>query len=174
MNLARRLALPLLAVAATVSLGACKGGDKPAATATSAPEGKPGITVKNARLVLPAVAGNPGAAYFVLDNQSKTDVTIAAVAIDGAGKTELHAPDMKVLDGGGRAEAMTHLDFTPGGAHVMVFDVSGDLKAGAETEMTITFSDGDKVSVPAKIEAMGSGGMADMPGMGAASGTAKP
>ncbi|MFM5917281.1 MAG: copper chaperone PCu(A)C [Novosphingobium sp.] len=174
MNRAHHLALPLFVAIAAASLGACKGGDKPQAPATGAPEGKPGIMVKDARLVLPAVSGNPGAAYFVLDNQSKSDVTIATVAIDGAGKTELHAPDMKVLDGGGRAEAMTHLDFTPGGAHVMVFDVGGALKAGGETEMTITFADGDKVSVPAKIEAMGAGAMADMPGMGGASEAPKP
>ncbi len=175
MHRATRIALPLFVALAAASLGACKGADKPETAATSAPEGKPGITVKDARLVLPAVPGNPGAAYFVLDNQSKGDVTIASVAINGAGKTELHGPDMNVLDGGGRAEAMTHLDFAPGGAHVMVFDVGKDLKAGAETELTITFTDGDKVSVPAKIEAMGSGSaMAGMPGMGEASEAPKP
>ena len=37
----------------------------------------------------------------------------------------------------------------------MAFDVADNLKAGGETELTLTFSDGDKVSLPVKIEAMG-------------------
>jgi len=170
---ARHFALPLLIAVATATLGACKGADKPEAAASSAPEGKPGVTITGARLVLPAVTGNPGAAYFVLDNQSKDAVTVASVALTGAGKTEIHTADMKVLDGG-KAEAMTHLDFAPGGPHVMVFELAPDLKAGGETELTVTFADGDKVSVPAKIEAMGAAAMADMPGMGGASEAPKP
>ena len=173
MTKARHFALPLLIAVASVSLGACKGADKPEAAASTAPEGKPGVTVKDARLVLPAVTGNPGAAYFVLDNQSKDAVTIASVALTGAAKTELHAADMKVLDGG-KAESMTHLDFAPGGPHVMVFDLAPDLKAGAETELTVTFTDGDKVSVPAKIEAMGAAAMSGMAVMGDASEAPKP
>lgn len=173
MTKARHFALPLLIAVAAVSLSACKGADKPEAAASSAPEGKPGVSVTGARLVLPAVPGNPGAAYFVLDNQGKDAVTVANVTVAGAGKTEMHAADMKVLDGG-KAEAMTHLDFAPGGLHVMVFDVGTDLKAGGETELTVTFADGDKVSVPAKIEAMGTAAMDGMAGMGAASEEPKP
>ncbi len=153
-----------------MSLAACKGADKPEAAASSAPEGKPGVTVKDARLVLPAVPGNPGAAYFVLDNQSKDVIGIAAVAVEGAGKTELHTTDMKAFDHA-TADPRTTLKFEPGQAHVMVFDVSADLKAGAETELTVTFTDGDKVSVPARIEAMGAGAMA---AMGTASEAPKP
>ena len=173
MTTARLFALPLLAVLATATLGACKGADQPEAAASIAPEGKPGVTVTGARLVLPAVSGNPGAAYLVLNNQSKNAVTIASVAVTGAGKTEIHAADMKVLDGG-KAEAMTHLDFAPGGPHVMVFDIAPGLKAGGETELTVIFTDGDKVSVPAKIEAMGAAAMGEMTGMTHASEAPKP
>lgn len=161
MNRAYRIALPLMAAVAAFSVGACKGADKPEAAASSAPEGKPGVTVKDARLVLPAVPGNPGAAYFAVENQSKDVIGIAAVAVQGAGKTELHTGDMKLFDHA-TADPRTTLKFEPGQAHVMVFDVGADLKAGAETELTITFTDGDKVSVPAKIEAMGAGAMGAM------------
>jgi len=170
---ARHFALPLLIAVATVSLAACKGADKPEAAASSAPEGKPGVSINGARLVLPAVPGNPGAAYFSLDNQSKDEVGIAAVAVQGAGKTELHTGDMKPFDHA-TADPRTALTFEPGQAHVMVFDIASDLKAGAETELTVTFTDGDKISVPAKIEAVGAGAMADMPGMGKASEAPKP
>ena len=162
MNRARYFALPLLAVLATATLGACKGADQPEAAASSAPEGKPGVTVSGARLVLPAVAGNPGAAYFSLDNQSKSVVGIASAAVTGAGKTEIHTVDMKAVDHA-EAEPGTTLKFEPGQIHVMVFDVSADLKAGSETELTVIFTDGDKVSVPAKIEAMGAAAMREAP-----------
>ena len=158
---ARLFALPLLAVLATVSLSGCKGADQPEAAASSAPEGKPGVTVTGARLVLPAVAGNPGAAYFALDNQGKVMVAIASVAVTGAGKTEIHTGDMKPVDHA-EAEPRTTLKFEPGQVHVMVFGVGADLKAGSETELTVIFTDGDKVSVPAKIEAMGAAAMGGM------------
>jgi len=170
---ARHFALPLLIAVTTVSLGACKGADKPDAAASSAPEGKPGVKITDARLVLPAVVGNPGAAYFSLENQGKDVVGIASVAVTGAGRTELHTGDMKQFDHA-TADPRTTLKFEPGQAHVMVFDVGADLKPGSETELTVTFTDGDKMSVPAKIEAMGSGAMADMPGMAAASAAPKP
>ena len=113
MTKARHFVLPLLIAVASVSLAACKGDDKPAAAASSAPEGKPGVTMKDARLVLPAVPGNPGAAYFSLDNQSKDVIGIAAVAVQGAGKTELHTGDMKPFDHA-TADPRTTLKFEPG------------------------------------------------------------
>ncbi len=173
MNRAYRITLSLFVAAAAFSLGACKGADEPEAAASSAPEGKPGVTVKDARLVLPAVPGNPGAVYFAVENQSKDVVGIVAVAVQGTGKTELHTGDMKVFDHA-TADPRTTLTFEPGQAHVMVFDVGTGLKAGAETELTVTFTDGDKISVPARIEAMGAGAMGGMPAMGAASEAPKP
>ncbi len=161
MNRAHHFALPMTVLLATLALGACKREQQPAAAASSAPQSKPGVTITGARLVLPAVTGNPGAAYFVLDNQSKGTVAVGSVAIDGVGKTELHTNDMKTVDHA-EAEARTILKFEPGQVHVMAFDVSTDLKAGAETELTVVFTDGDKVSVPARIEAMGAGAMAPM------------
>ena len=157
-----RFALPLAVSLAALSLSACSGeADKPGAAASAAPDAKPGVKVTDARLVLPGVAGNPGAAYFSLENQSNASVSIAAVTIDGVGRTELHAADMKTVDAG-KAEAKTHLDFKQGSAHVMLFDVSDRLKAGDETELTVTFADGDKMTVTAKVEAMGTAAMGGM------------
>ena len=164
MNTARHIALPLFVAAAALSLSGCKGGaDQPAAAASSAPETKPGVKVTEARLVLPAVAGNPGAAYLVLDNQSKSVISVAAVAIEGAGKTELHTANMKVADHA-EAEPGTALAFAPGQLHVMVFSVDSRLVAGGETELTVVFSDGDKLSVPAKVQGAGEAAMGGMGG----------
>ena len=158
MNRARHFALPLVVFAATVMLGGCKAADQPAAAASSAAAGIPGVTVAGARLVLPAVPGNPGAAYFALDNESKSTVAIVSVAIAGAGKTEMHTPDMKTVDRA-EAEPRTTLTFAPGKLHAMVFDVSAELQAGTQTELTVTFSDGDKVSVPAQVQGAGEAAM---------------
>ena len=51
-------------VLGTYGLAAC--GETAEQPAAEAPEGIAGMTVTNARLVLPAVAGNPAAVYFDL------------------------------------------------------------------------------------------------------------
>lgn len=124
------------------------------------PDAKPGVTVGAARLVLPVVPGRPGVAYFRVANNATGPITLAGVHVDGVGKAEMHrttggkmAPVDKVEIAPGAA-----LAFAPGGYHVMAFEIADTLKAGGETEITLTFADGDKVSVPAKVEAMGAGG----------------
>jgi len=170
------------------TLGACKPADQPAAggseasmdavTATGTPTGeaagpdaKPGIVAAKARLVLPVIAGRPAAAYFSLHNEGPATATLVAVHVAGAGKAEMHrtqggsmAPidKLDIVPGGA-------LDFSPGNFHVMVFDLDPALKPGGTGEITLTFSDGDKVSLPLAIEAMGTGSQSmsghDMGGM---------
>lgn len=165
MTISRRIALPLMVSLAALSLAACKGEDAKQETAASAaPDAKPDIKINDARIVLPGVAGNPGAAYFSLDNQSKSDVSIAAVAVTGAGRTEMHMTEGNEMKKVERADAgaRTHLDFKPGSLHVMLFDLSGDLKAGGEAELTVIFTDGDKMSVKAKVQGAGEAAMGGM------------
>ncbi len=165
---ALRTALALtapLALALPLALGACQQAKEPAAPAQTeaAPEAKPGIALAGARLVLPALAGNPGAAYFQIDNRAGANTVIGVIAIDGAGKTEVHQMVGDAMSPVDQVEiaAGTSIRFEPGQLHVMVFDLANKLKAGGTTELTVTFADGDKVSAPMKIEAMG-GGMEGM------------
>ncbi|HMO69937.1 MAG TPA: copper chaperone PCu(A)C, partial [Novosphingobium sp.] len=81
----RLIAASLLAL----SLAACQQqqAEEPVATA---PEAKPGLSAADGVLMLPAVKGNPGAAYFTLANGNDTAASLVAVAIDGAGRTEMH------------------------------------------------------------------------------------
>jgi len=133
----------------------------------SNPEAKPGFVISDGRLVLPAVKGNPGAAYFDLTDSGDLAGVVVGVHIDGTGKAEMHET---------KGAAMAPLDaleirpgetvhFAPGGKHVMAFDLADSLNEGSTTEMTVTFSDGDKVSVPLKVEAAGGGQMDAMDGM---------
>lgn len=135
------------------------------ATDAIGPEGKPGVTARAGRLVLPAVPGRPGVAYFSVGNQSREAIAIAGVHVDGVGKTEMHRTTgtaMRPVERVDIASGAT-IAFVPGGLHVMAFDIGDNLKAGGETEMTITFADGDKLSMPIRVEAMGAdAGMAGM------------
>lgn len=161
---ARQILLPAVLGAAVLALGACsqeKAAD-PAAT-QAAPDAKPGISVSDATIVMPAVAGNPAAAYFTLANTATKAVTLAAVAIDGAGKTEMHQTtggSMSPVDTVDVANGAS-VAFAPGGLHVMAFDLDPKLAPGGTAEVTLIFADGDKISTQAKVVAR-----ADAPAMG--------
>ena len=80
------LALSIAALAGV--LASCHQGTAPAAatqSAAAAPDAKPGLTLTDGRLVLPAVKGNPAAAYFRLSNSSAKSAVVAAVDVAGAG-----------------------------------------------------------------------------------------
>ena len=156
------------AAIAVLALGACQEPkqsqqEPSAAQGQAGPEARPGIALAGGRLVLPVIAGNPGAAYFQIDNSAGANVAIAAIAINGAEKAEIHqTTGDKMIDVDSVDIApSTSIKFEPGQLHVMVFNLAPQLKAGGTTEMTVTFADGDKVSAPLKIEAA-VGGMEGM------------
>ncbi|MBT0668980.1 copper chaperone PCu(A)C [Novosphingobium profundi] len=152
---------------AVLSLAACQKSPEPtpSESATGAsealgPDAKPGTSAKAGRLVLPVVAGRPAAVYFSFTNSGDKPVALASIHIDGADSAEMHKTE------GGKMSAVERLavapgetvTFTPGGYHVMAFDLdTAKLASGGTTEMTITFEDGDKISMPLAIEKMGAG-----------------
>lgn len=117
-------------------------------------------TVSNAWVRLPAVPGRPAAAYFTLSGGAADDAVVS-VTTPAAQRTELHESmeqggvmSMAAIEnvplGAGAA-----MDFAPGGKHVMLFDVSGDLAAGGTTELTVAFRDAPAVTVQAALMAPG-------------------
>ena len=156
-----------IAVVAALLTGACQqepqqqGGQQPGASA-SAPDSKPGLSLVGGRLVLPAVKGNPGAAYFALTNASDKPVVIAAVDIAGAEMVMFHQTEE--MNGHSTMKKDTSLEIkpgqtmtlAPGGRHLMVGGLPGALEPGTTTEITLTFMDGDKLSAPLAIETPGS------------------
>jgi periplasmic copper chaperone A len=161
----RRLSTAMLLAGLALLPAACNQ-QEPAAERTeaaAAPDAPAGVTVTEARLVLPPVRGNPAAAYFTITNGGDTPVAIAAANVTGAGMAMLHTTTTR--DG---AAAMTHvadvpvppgesLSFAPGGLHVMVEDLPAGMTAGSQSEITLTFAGGDKVSFPAEVRAAGDG-----------------
>lgn len=155
----------ILAGLLPLALAACQKQEAPNAPESSAaaPETKPGLSLSGGRLVLPAVKGNPGAAYFSLTNNSSKAVAVAALDVAGAGMTMLHETTEK--DGHSTMMDMSApevkpgetITFAPGGKHVMIHDVPATAKVGETIELTITFADGDKLSAPLTVEAPGGG-----------------
>lgn len=147
----------VLALAAT-GLAGC--GQEQAA-ADAGPQAPAGVTAGNGRLMLPAVAGNPAAVYFDIENTGADNRMIRAVSVAGAGRTEIH--QMAMWNGEMTMQEMFQLPVNPGepvklepgGLHVMAFDLADTLTAGSTTEVTVTFVGGDQVSFPAEVRAAG-------------------
>jgi copper(I)-binding protein len=116
--------------------------------------------VDGAWVRLPAVAGQPGAAYFTIHG-GKAD-TLVAVSAPFALRAEMHesmkgdhgmmsmAPikDVPVPAGGKVA-------FEPGGRHVMLFSIGPRVKPGDTVPLTLAFAGGRKIEVQAKVAGAG-------------------
>lgn len=146
------------AAALSLSLAACSQSDE---GAKAVDENPTGLTVSNARLLLPPVAGNPAAVYFDLKNEGTRAVAVRRADIADAKSASMH--DMMEYNREMTMAEMSPtmirqgetLKFEPGGKHVMAFDLSPELKAGGKTEMTLTIAGGDKVSVEVPVQAAG-------------------
>lgn len=145
--------MPVLAgCAPEANLPADEAGESDAAT---------GLTISNARVVLPPVAGNPAAVYFDLSYSGPAGVTLEAVTVEGAGMTMIHdyaenAGTMRMVMAGPVALAdNAPVSFAPGGLHVMAMEPSGALVAGGTARVTLTLSNGETASVEAPVRAAG-------------------
>jgi copper(I)-binding protein len=140
------------ALAGLALLGACGQPAQPEqeeqSATPAAPDAKPGLSI------------SPAAAYLTLSNGGDKPAEVAGVHIAGAENTEIHQTSggsMNLLESP-QVPAKGTLEFAPGGNHVMVFGLDDSLKANTASEVTVTFSDGDKISAPIWIEAPGLSG----------------
>lgn len=147
---------PLFATFVLIALPGCKQ-EAPQAPAKTA-ESKTGVTLSEGTLRLPAVKGNPGAAYFTIANTATSGtISIVSLAITGAGQAEIHTTKDGAMSPVDRldVEAGSTVKFEPGGLHVMAFDLDPALAAGSATDLTVTFADGTASVLPLKLEAAG-------------------
>lgn len=146
------------AAALSLALVACSQSDQ---ETTAVDEIPTGLTVSNARLLLPPVAGNPAAVYFELKNEGERAVAVRRADIADAKSASMHDMmeynrEMTMADMGPMTIKQGEtIKFEPGGKHVMVFGLSPELKAGGRTEMTLTIAGGDKVSVEVPVQPAG-------------------
>lgn len=146
-------------VSGTIGLAAC--GENPEQPAANQSVGIPGMKISNARMVLAPVPGNPAAIYFDLDYEGDRSLALSRAEVKGAKSATFH--DYGEYDSKVQMMDMlpvplkkgTKLEFKPGGQHLMVMDVSPDLKPGGTTEATVIVSGGDKQTFPVEIRAAG-------------------
>ena len=150
---------------AALGLAGC--GSEAEAPVQANPDAPAGVEASNGRMNLPAVAGNPAAVYFTLTNGGEKDYMIRSVNVAGAESAMMHQtttwnlqPDMQEIfqmpvPAGGE------LVLEQGAMHVMAMNVSPDLSPGGETEVTVTFVGGDKISFPVAVRAAGDTGEAE-------------
>jgi copper(I)-binding protein len=137
----RKMAL----LAALVTLGACQSHD---------------ITIDHGYVRLPAVKGQPAAAYFTLHGSGK-DSTLISISTEYAIRSEMHE-SMKT-GGMSSMKPIDHLtlpadgtiEFKPGGKHLMLYDVNPEIVPGRTLALTFTFSDGTRLEYPALVIAAG-------------------
>lgn len=152
------LAAAVLSIAA---LGLASCGDGATEQAAVAPEGVPGLTITNARMVLAPVEGNPAAVYFDLAYDGDRNVALTRAHVEGAESASLHEyaewnrqmqmSEMLPLV----LKKGDEVAFEPGGKHIMAMNVSPELKPGGTTEVTLTVSGGDKSTFEAEIRGPG-------------------
>ena len=118
------------------------------------------LSVTDAWVRLPAVAGRPAAAYFTLHG-GPTDATLIDVSTDVAIKMEMH----ETRNEGGRTTmaplasvavpARAAVTFVPGGRHVMLFDLNPSVKRGGTMTLTFSFANGLRIQQDATVIAAG-------------------
>lgn len=157
---------PVFLAVSLAALSACGQQAAKDEASQAAPEAKPGLTLSEGALVLPAVKGNPAGGYFTLVNNGDKAVTLAAVSVSGAARAEMHETTGESMAPLATLEIKPGetVRFERGGKHVMAFDLDPALTAGGTAELTLTFADGDKLSAPLKLQAPG-GDMESMEGM---------
>lgn len=120
----------------------------------------PAVTVENPVMRLPAVQGNPGAAYFTL-RANRTPMRILGVSSPQVQRIELHESEMV----GGRMRMGPLQDnsfsteglkvFEEGGAHAMLFGIRPSVRAGGTVRVTFDFDNAPDVTVDVPVQTAG-------------------
>ena len=106
----------------------------------------------------PVSQGENGAIYFVIHNHSSQADELISVTSDIAAAAEMHESKMngdiiqmnKVESV--PLEAYAQIEFAPGELHVMLVDLTNDLKAGDQIEVILHFKNSEdiKVAIPVR------------------------
>ena len=120
--------------------------------------------VEKAWVRLPAVVGNPGAAYFTLRGGPVAD-RLMTVSSPMAIKAEMHdmamngaMMSMAPIEAGVEVPAGGMVSFAPSGKHVMLFDISPKITPGKKVTLKFSFASG--ATIEAEADTIAAGGEA--------------
>jgi copper(I)-binding protein len=149
------------AAAVAALLFAITGCASGAAEEPPAPTEEPAVAVSDAWVRATTDTEDPSmsAAFMTLKNNAEEPVTLTGASSPVAERAELH--EMTMVDGDSvmqKVRGGIQIDpgagqlLMPGGRHVMLMGLDGELAAGDEVELTLEFSDGStqELTVPVK------------------------
>ncbi|MDA5194657.1 copper chaperone PCu(A)C [Govanella unica] len=117
------------------------------------------LTVSDAWIRPPAVAGRPAALYFTVTNSGKTADELQSIATPAAKTAQLHQTlhengvmSMKKVETV-EIPADSVTNFAPMGLHVMLFTPDASLVPGAKIPVTLTFKTTGPLSIEAEVKA---------------------
>jgi len=115
----------------------------------------PAVAIENARLVLPARAGNPATVYFDVRSLGQRNLVIREVNVEHAGRVGLFDAEGPQI---GRIENVSiepgaTLRFAPDARHLVASDYDSNVVPGASVEVTVTLANGQTATAQANVEA---------------------
>ena len=116
-----------------------------------------GIVISDAWVRLAPPGHSVTAAYMTIENNSATDDVLISIEVNFAQVTELHesreesgmAQMMHLQQLGVRAGA--RLELKPGGAHIMLIDLTRELEQGDEVTLTLNFEKAGPMEIRARV-----------------------
>ena len=127
-----------------------------ALTACGGESGPPRVEAQEVWVRLPAVPGQPGAAYFTLE-ASRGPVTLEGLESPKAQRIELH--ETREENGVSRMQQVVSVpfpasgtvEFKPGGRHAMLIGLESGLQPGGTIPLAFRFRGADPVTVEAEL-----------------------
>jgi copper(I)-binding protein len=122
----------------------------------------PAVSVEDAVITLPALAGQPGAAYFRLETNAPPE-RLVRIETDAGTRVEMHETVMEGATAGMKALSTAQFDadgtlaFAPGRRHAMLFGVKSGLAPGGTAKITFVFEKAPPVTAEAEIRGPGQG-----------------
>ena len=111
--------------------------------------------------------------YLTIENRGSTPDRLIGGAGDIAGKVEVHemavnngVMTMRPLDKGLTIEPGKTVKLAPGGYHLMMFDLKGQLKQGDKVPVTLEFEKAGKVTLSLEVQGVGAQAPAGADGAG--------
>lgn len=144
--------LTILLLALLVILGAgCSGGNTP--EPTQPPDDRSNALAVRDPWARPALAGDNGGAFFIIDNGKNAPVGLVSASGDVAETIEVHLSKMEggvmKMEKQDRVEvaANSQLEFKPGSYHIMLINLNRELKVGDTFTLNLAFDDGEKLPI---------------------------
>lgn len=118
---------------------------------------QPTVTVTNEWVRATPPGSRMTAGYLTLHNAADHQVTLVSVSSPHSERVELHRTTL--VDDVARMEKMEALDIpaggsvelAPGGLHLMLIGLRGDLREGGDVTLHLVFDDGWEVEVEAQV-----------------------